>query len=94
MTPHHVSEDSTPVFKRDTEILSVRENQPEHQIHSQYADFDNESSPLIQDSGSGSLDNKDNEGSTLLGDRGTGSSLAQQTNVTSRLRRRGRGRIF
>jgi len=42
-------------------------------------------SQLIQDSGSGSLNNENNEGSTPLGDREGGFSSAWQTNIDSRL---------
>ena len=73
MNSYHVTENSTPVSKRDTKNLSVLESQPEHQVHSQSPNPDNMVSPLTH-SGSDFLDNKDNEGSTPLGDKGSGSS--------------------
>ena len=74
LDPHHVTENSAPVPERDIKNLSISENQPEHYVHSQSPNFDNEVSPPIQDSGSGSLDNEDNDGSTPLRDKGSGSS--------------------
>jgi len=70
MYPHHVTKNSTLVFERDNENLSTLKNQLDHQVHPQSLDPDNGVSPLIQDSGSGSLDN---EGSTSLGNKGIGS---------------------
>jgi len=70
MHPYHVTKNSTLVSERDNKNLSTLENQLDHQVHPQSLYPDNGVSPLIKDSGSGSLDNK---GSTSLGNKGIGS---------------------
>jgi len=52
LTPHHVTKNS------NTENFPIPHNQPEIQVHSQIVNSDNEVSLLVQDNGSGFLDNE------------------------------------
>jgi len=74
MNPYHVTENNTAMLETDTKNLSVPKNQPKHQVHSPCPNSDTEVNPLVQDSGSGSLEIENYKDCTPLGDKGSGSS--------------------